>query len=80
MLNPLHLVRSPRWWQLVLAGYWLTPLGLGPGPELLIIFLSTIAGCALTYELGRRVAVLRPFVGLKARRPESVMPASLATA
>jgi VanZ family protein len=24
MLNPLHLVRSPRWWQFVLAGYWLT--------------------------------------------------------
>jgi hypothetical protein len=50
---------------IVLAGFWLAPLGLGAAIEFLIILVATVAGCVLTYELGRRIAWLRPFIGLK---------------
>jgi hypothetical protein len=51
---------------IVLAGHGLKPLGLGAGAEFAIILATTVAGCAVTYEVGRRVGLLRPLIGLKA--------------
>jgi len=62
---------------IVLAGHLLTPLRLGAAAEFAIILAATVIGCALTYELGRRVDWLRPLIGLKAR-PGSVVGASSA--
>ena len=50
---------------IVLAGHWLAPLRLGAAAELAVILPATVAGCALFYELGRRIGWLRPLVGLK---------------
>jgi len=50
---------------IVLAGHLLTPLRLGPGAEFAVILAATVLGCALAYELGRRVPWLRPLIGLK---------------
>lgn len=55
---------------IVMAGYWLAPLRLGAAVEFPILLTVTLAGCALTYELGRRVSWLRPFIGLKSRPAE----------
>ncbi len=61
---------------IVLAGLWLKPLQLGAAAEFAIIAAVTLAGCALTYELARRIGWLRPFLGLKPagsrRRPSRV--------
>ena len=58
---------------IVLVGHGLTPLALGPAVEFAIILAATVAGCALTYELARRVPVLGPVLGLKGRqRPRAV--------
>ena len=55
---------------IVLAAYWLIPLGLGPLWEPLLVLAITIAGCLLLHELLiRRVPGLRPLFGLPARRP-----------
>lgn len=50
---------------IVLVGYWLLPLQLGAATEFAIILASTLAGCVLTYEAGRRIGWLRPLIGLK---------------
>ena len=57
---------------IVLAGYWLAPLGLGSGAEFATILVATLLGCAATYELGRRVGWLRPLIGLKPRPRDRV--------
>lgn len=62
---------------IVAAGYYLTPLKLGPWPEFLLVTMITVAGCGLGYEALRRVPVLRVFFGVKSkaiqkeRRPAS---------
>jgi peptidoglycan/LPS O-acetylase OafA/YrhL len=53
---------------IILAGHWLKPLGLGAAAEFAIILPVTILGCAATYELARRVAILRPLLGLAPKR------------
>ncbi len=53
---------------IVVVGHALTPYRLPPGTEFAIIFAATVVGCALTYELARRVKVLGPLLGLKWRR------------
>jgi glucans biosynthesis protein C len=64
---------------IVLLGYWLTPLALGPVLEPALLLLGTIGGCALLHEaLIRRSALLRPLFGLKARARSA--PAAPATA
>lgn len=62
---------------IILAGHWLKPLGLGAAAEFAIILPLTILGCAATYELGRRVAILRPLLGL-APKPKADQPARAA--
>jgi hypothetical protein len=51
---------------LVLA-FNLASLQLGPVLEPLLIILGTFAACILSYEIIRRVTILRPFFGLKWR-------------
>ncbi len=55
---------------IVLAGYWLAPLRLGASKEFAIILASTLTGCVLTYEVGRRIGWLRPLIGLKLARKQ----------
>ena len=50
---------------IVLVGFALAPLGLGASTEFVVILAATIAGCAITYEIGRRVGWLRPLIGLR---------------
>lgn len=50
---------------IVLAAYWLIPLGLGPLWEPLLVLALTVAGCLLIHELLiRRIRWLRPLFGL----------------
>lgn len=50
---------------ILVVGFNLTQLNLGPMLESILVFICTIAGCFLFYELIRRVDVLKPFFGLK---------------
>lgn len=59
---------------IVLAGYWLRPRGFGPAVEFAIILAATLAGCAATYEIGRRIAWLRPLLGLRPSAKRSIDP------
>ena len=61
---------------IVLVGHGLTPYRLHPAIEFAIILPATVLGCALTYELARRVPGLGPLLGLKWQRAR----AALATA
>ena len=61
---------------IVLAGYWLLPLDLGAGPQFAILIAATVAGCALTFEAGRRIGWLRPLIGLKPRPPQAAAVAA----
>ena len=54
---------------IVAAGHHLAKLGLPQGLEALILVAGTFACCFATYEIVRRVAVLRPLFGLKAASP-----------
>lgn len=49
----------------VVAGYYLTGLRLGVGPEFLLLAVTTVAGCAIGYEIARRVPVLGLLVGVR---------------
>lgn len=50
---------------IVAAGFWLKQIGAQPEMGFGVILLTTVFGCALTYEIGRRVYWLRPLLGLK---------------
>lgn len=53
---------------IVLAAYWLIPLGLGPLWEPLLVLAITVAGCLLIHELLIcRIGWLRPLFGLPMR-------------
>ena len=58
---------------IVIAGYNLARLGLGPVLEPILLLLATFGGCALIHEvIIRRTTWLRPLFGLDARpRPRS---------
>jgi glucans biosynthesis protein C len=57
---------------IVVTGHALKQAGVGRPLEFAGILLATLVGCALTYEIARRVSGLRPILGLKrlARRPD----------
>lgn len=59
---------------IVLVGHALTPYRLPPAVELAIILPATVLGCALTYEIARRVPGLGPLLGLKWRRGTAARP------
>lgn len=51
---------------IVAVGFWLKRAGAQPELAFGAILLTTVFGCALTYEVARRVNWLRPLLGLKA--------------
>jgi len=51
---------------IVAAGFWLKQAGAEAELAFGVILLTTMFGCALTYEVARRVNWLRPLLGLKA--------------
>lgn len=59
---------------LVVAGHWLLPVGLAPGVEAAILIAVTLGGSLVVYEIVRRIAWLRPVMGLKPLPPK-VRPA-----
>lgn len=54
---------------IVVAGHHLAKLGLPQGLEAMILIAGTFACCFVTYEIVRRVALLRPLFGLKPAAP-----------
>lgn len=54
---------------IVVAGFYLARQGLPQGLEAAILIVGTFACCFLTYEIVRRVPLLRPLFGLKSDRP-----------
>jgi hypothetical protein len=50
---------------IVVAGYALTPVGLGAWSEFALLVAITVIGCAAGSEIVRRIPVLRPVMGLK---------------
>ena len=64
---------------IVVAGYELTELKLGPVLEPLLLIVATVMGCGLLHEyIIRRSSLLRPLFGLKSM-PKSTTNASPAT-
>lgn len=64
---------------IVLIAYWILPLKFGPVAEPAIVLAGTVAGCFVLHEIIRRVPLLRPCFGLKARKrcaPAGLGPAS----
>ncbi|MEG3788558.1 acyltransferase family protein [Lysobacter sp. CCNWLW3] len=57
---------------IVLIAYWILPLHLGPVSEPAIVVAGTVLGCWGLHAIIRRVPLLRPCFGLKARtRPRT---------
>lgn len=50
---------------ILVAGYYLTQLNLGPAVEACLLVLATLLGCLVIFEGVRRVDILRPLFGLK---------------
>ncbi|MEI5687924.1 acyltransferase family protein [Sphingomonas kyungheensis] len=59
---PFYLVHQTI---LVVVAYWLIPAGLPGGVEFLLLVAATILGCFAFYRIGRRIAWLRPLIGLR---------------
>ena len=66
---------------IIAAGFLLKRSAAGTGLEFLGILLATVAGCAVTYEIARRINWLRPILGLKrkGKAPAKLPVAGLAT-
>ncbi|MFS2316395.1 acyltransferase family protein [Maricaulis sp. D1M11] len=52
----------------VVTGFWIAPLGLNVWVEFVILVIATLGGCVLGFELVKRIAPLRPVMGLKWHR------------
>jgi len=61
---------------IVVAGHHLAQAGLPQGLEAALLIGLTVAACGATYEIVRRVPLLRPLFGLK---PEPREPAAAET-
>lgn len=59
---PYYIIHQPA---IILVAYILVPFHLPLALEATILVLSTVAICALTFEVVRHVTVLRPWFGLK---------------
>ena len=68
---PFYLVHQTV---ILLAAFYLADLSLGPVIEPIFVIVTTICGCLLTYELVRRVPLLRPIFGLKLQDPPRPKP------
>jgi hypothetical protein len=63
---PYYIVHQTA---IILIAHQLRGLGLPASIEATIVVLGTLASCAATYEIVRRVRVLRPLFGLKPGTP-----------
>ncbi|WP_309642787.1 acyltransferase family protein [Phenylobacterium sp.] len=61
---------------IVVAGHYLAKLGLNQALEATILIAGTFAACFATYEMVRRVNVLRPLFGLKGSAPTKAQAAA----
>lgn len=55
---------------IVVALFWLLPLALPGWAEFLILVATTVTGSAAFYLIGRRIAWLRPLIGLRRHLPK----------
>ena len=69
---PFYIVHQTL---ILLLAFYLAPLSLGPVIEPIVVVLGTIAGCLLIYEVARRIALLRPLLGLKWQPSPAFAPA-----
>lgn len=58
----------------VSAGYWLGTMQLGAWTEFALLTLVTLGGCAIGFEVLRRIPFLRPVMGLKLRAAAKPAP------
>lgn len=58
---------------IVVAAHHLARLGLPQGLEAALLIVSTFGACFATYEIVRRVGVLRPLFGLKPEPPRAAI-------
>jgi peptidoglycan/LPS O-acetylase OafA/YrhL len=65
---------------IVICAHALKPANLQPGVEAFLLVLVTASVCFLSYEVIRRVALLRPLFGLALGAPGSRRPAAVALA
>jgi len=63
---PYYIVHQSA---IILTAYWLRAADLPAAAEAAIVIAVTLASCALTYEIVRRVHWLRPLFGLKLLSP-----------
>lgn len=63
---PFYLVHQTV---IVVTAWWLRGAGLSIVAESAVLVATTILGCALFYLVGRRIAPLRPLIGLRGRPP-----------
>jgi hypothetical protein len=68
---PYYIVHQTA---IIMIAHQLQGLGLSAGLEASIVIGGTIAACALTYEMVRRVTVLRPLFGLRWPPSGPVLP------
>ena len=66
---PFYLIHQTL---IVVVAYWLRPLALPGVAQFAILTVATVAGCWAFYLAGRRIAWLRPLIGLRRR----VLPAT----
>ncbi|MGH8107773.1 MAG: acyltransferase family protein [Arenimonas sp.] len=62
---------------IIVLAFVLSPMQLGPVIEPLLIIAGTFAGCLASYEIIRRVTLLRPLFGLKWHAGQPVAPSKL---
>jgi hypothetical protein len=67
---PFYIVHQTL---IMVAGFYLRPLGLPSLAQFAILVAVTAVGCALFYFVGRRIGPLRPLIGLKwhSKRPQA---------
>ncbi|MBS0477683.1 MAG: acyltransferase [Proteobacteria bacterium] len=63
---PFYIIHQTA---IVVVEFWIRPLDLGALAEFLILVPATITACWAFYMIGREIDWLRPFIGLKRRRP-----------
>ncbi len=59
---PFYLIHQTI---IVLVMYALLPAGLPGWAEFVLLLVATVAGCFAFYRIGRRIAPLRPLIGLR---------------
>lgn len=65
---PFYLVHQTI---IVVVGYWLRPTGWPLWASFLTLVAATCVGCWAFYRIGREIAPLRPFIGLRPRPPSA---------